>query len=280
MTIQQVLLSNTFNEFRTSFNDAANVINGLQSGTESANVVALTAQTATVTTANVTTANVSTLEALTGQFNDTTDSNTLGTGSVTTAGGLSVQKKLQVGANATFHNSVIIENDLFVNGNTVHLNITNFDVEDTFIYLNANNTITNPDLGIAGNYNDGTYRHAGIFRDASDNGRWKFFKDYVPEPESPIDTDDATFALADVQVNNFTANNTYSNTVNLLTDDESKQVQLQSPATLAANLTITLPNANPAANGDALVFDTDGTARYEARATTGKAIAMAIVFGG
>jgi hypothetical protein len=280
MTIQQVLLSNTFNEFRTTFNDAANVINGLQDGTESANVVGFTAQTVTVDTANATTANVATLEALTGQFNDETDANTLGTGSVTLAGGLSVQKKLQVGANATFHNSVIIEQDLFVNGNTVHLNVTNFEVEDTFIYLNANNTITNPDFGITGNYNDGTFRHGGVFRDASDDGRWKFFKDYVPEADHPVDTEDATFKLADLLVNNFTANNTYSNTVNLLTDDGTKQILVQAPATLAANLSVTLPNANPAANGDCLVADTDGTYRYEARATTGKAIAMAIVFGG
>jgi len=38
MPIAQVLLSNTFNEFRTTFNDSANVINSLQDGTGNSNV--------------------------------------------------------------------------------------------------------------------------------------------------------------------------------------------------------------------------------------------------
>lgn len=61
-------------------------------------------------------------------------------------------------------------------------------------------TAANPDLGWAGAYNDGTYAHAGMFRDASDS-RFKVFKGYTPEPDaSPyIDTADASFALADFQ---------------------------------------------------------------------------------
>jgi len=38
MPISQVALSNTFNEFRQSYNDAANSISGLTDGTGSANV--------------------------------------------------------------------------------------------------------------------------------------------------------------------------------------------------------------------------------------------------
>lgn len=63
----------------------------------------------------------------------------------------------------------------------------------------------NPDLGFAGGYNDGTYAHAGLFRDASDTGTWKFFQGYTPEPDaSPfIDTAHASFALAKVQASTF-----------------------------------------------------------------------------
>ena len=59
----------------------------------------------------------------------------------------------------------------------------------------------NPDLGFAGSYNDGTYRHGGLFRDATD-GVWKFFKNYVPEPDAAvyIDTSDVSFALADLSI--------------------------------------------------------------------------------
>lgn len=62
-------------------------------------------------------------------------------------------------------------------------------------------TNTNPDLGFAGGYNDGTYAHAGLFRDATD-GVWKFFDSYTLEPDADtvIDTTHASFALADLQV--------------------------------------------------------------------------------
>jgi hypothetical protein len=80
------------------------------------------------------------------------------------------------------------------------------------IYLNSNSTVSNPDLGFAGNYNDGTYRHTGFFRDASD-GIWKVFDNYGPEPDaSPyIDTSNTTFHLANFQANNYFAGNTTSN---------------------------------------------------------------------
>ena len=62
----------------------------------------------------------------------------------------------------------------------------------------------NPDLGIVGGYNDGTYAHAGIFRDATDS-RWKFFQGYTPEPDASvfIDTANNSFTLADVQASTF-----------------------------------------------------------------------------
>jgi len=105
---------------------------------------------------------------------------------------------------STFNDSVQIDGNLTVSGTTVTINTSNLAVEDNMIYLNNGSAVSNPDLGIAGNYNDGTYRHAGIFRDASD-GRWKIFKNYTPEPDASafIDTSHASFALADMQADNF-----------------------------------------------------------------------------
>jgi hypothetical protein len=62
----------------------------------------------------------------------------------------------------------------------------------------------NVDLGWAGAYDDGTYHHAGFFRDASD-GRFKAFDSYVPEPSDSIniDTNHASFALANIQADTF-----------------------------------------------------------------------------
>ena len=102
----------------------------------------------------------------------------------------------------TISGDVVVTGNLSVSGNVFQVDATNLSVEDNMIYLNANNTVANPDLGFAGNYNDGTYRHAGLFRDATD-GAWKFFYNYEPEPDaSPyIDTSHATFRIANITAN-------------------------------------------------------------------------------
>jgi len=107
-------------------------------------------------------------------------------------------------ASATFTGSVSIDGDLYIGGNTASISVSNLSVDDNIIYLNANSTVTNPDIGFVGNYNDGTYAHTGFFRDASD-GYFKVFKGYTLEPDvGPyIDTTHASFALADIEAANF-----------------------------------------------------------------------------
>jgi hypothetical protein len=109
-----------------------------------------------------------------------------------------------VTGNLGVNGNLQIDGDLTVSGTTVTINATNLAVEDNLIYLNNGSAVANPDLGIAGNYNDGTYAHAGFFRDASD-GRWKVFDGYTPEPDASafIDTADASFNLASLQATNF-----------------------------------------------------------------------------
>jgi len=76
------------------------------------------------------------------------------------------------------------------------------------IYLNSNSTVSNPDIGFAFNYNDGVYRHGGFFRDASDNGTFKVFDNYSPEPDANIfiDTAHASFRLANIAATTFFGN--------------------------------------------------------------------------
>ena len=135
-------------------------------------------------------------------------------GNLNPAGNVDVAGTLDVTGAATFDDSVTIQGDLTVNGTTTTVNATNLAVADNMIYLNDGSTTTNPDLGWAGNYNDGTYAHAGIFRDASD-ATFKFYDGYVPEPGIAIDTTHATFSLADVDTGNLdvTGNITVSGTV-------------------------------------------------------------------
>lgn len=61
-----------------------------------------------------------------------------------------------------------------------------------------------PDVGFSAGYNDGTYAHAGLFRDATD-GVWKFYHGYLPEPDASvfIDTSNTSFTLSTVQANTF-----------------------------------------------------------------------------
>lgn len=121
----------------------------------------------------------------------------------------------------TFEDLTITGN-LTVQGNLTYLNVESLEIEDNMIYLNANSTTTNPDLGWAGNYNDGTYQHAGVFRDATD-GVFKFFDGYLLEPSGNafIDTSDASFHLANIQATTLIGNVTgrVSDITNHDTDD-------------------------------------------------------------
>jgi hypothetical protein len=131
-------------------------------------------------------------------------SHTQGEGSTAT---VSIGQAVATTSNVTFANinasgNLVIDGNLTVNGTTTTISAANLAIEDNLIYLNEGSTTANPDLGITGNYNDGTYAHAGVFRDATDN-RWKFFKGYTPEPSTSIDTTHASFAYADVQAATF-----------------------------------------------------------------------------
>ena len=116
--------------------------------------------------------------------------------------------KLDKTGSATLSGNLTITGDLTVNGTQNIINTTDLAVEDNMIYLNSESTVANPDLGIAGNYNDGTYQHAGLFRDASD-GYWKFYDSYTPEPDASafIDTTHTSYSSAPLQVSTVKLNN-------------------------------------------------------------------------
>ena len=137
-------------------------------------------------------------------FNNTTECTNLTTASVVFDGGVAVTKKLHVGGNTEVDGNLVIDGNFTVNGTTTTIDATNLSIEDNLIYLNQGSTITNPDLGFAGNYNDGTYAHAGIFRDATDGGTFKIFDSYTPEPGTAIDTSHASYNHADLQIGGLT----------------------------------------------------------------------------
>ena len=193
------------------------------------------------------------------------------TGNTALSTNLDVTGTLDVGGLTTFTGNVEIGGNLTVTGNTTQLNINELLIDDPVVHLAANNETSDLlDIGFLGHYSDDsgvTKRHAGIFRRASDE-RFYVFKNYVDAALdnggefTTFDINDASFQLADyiaanAEVNIITAN---SVTVN----------------------DYTLPTADGSANQ---IFITDGSGNVTftdlpAGFTTGKAIAMAIVFGG
>lgn len=67
-------------------------------------------------------------------------------------------------------------------------------------------TNANPDLGFAAGYFDTSYAHTGLFRDA-DDGVWKLFDQYTPEPDEAvfIDTAHPSYNRADLLVDQLEA---------------------------------------------------------------------------
>ena len=107
------------------------------------------------------------------------------------------------GVNPTSYN---LSDQIIVASNSTTFSVTN---TATGTYVSGGTasarTAANPDLGFVGGYDDGTYAHAGFFRDATD-GRFKVFTGYIPEPAVSIDTGDVTFQYADFQANTVYAN--------------------------------------------------------------------------
>jgi hypothetical protein len=206
-----------------------------------------------------------------------------GTGITLTNGQIAIGQAVGTASNVTFGDinssgNVQIDGNLTVSGTTVTINASNLAVEDNMIYFNSGSTVSNPDLGIAGNYNDGTYRHAGFFRDATD-GYWKVFKNYTLEPDASvyIDTSHASFALADIQAANFrgalvgnadTATSsgkwTAARTITL-GGDLSGSVSIDG----STNVTLTATIAT-----DSVALGTDTTGNYVATVTAGDGITV------
>ena len=92
---------------------------------------------------------------------------------------------LTVGGDSTVE-ALTVNGNLTVNGTTTTVSTANFTTEDALIYIGEDNQANSVDLGIVASFNDGTYQHSGLVRDASD-GVWKLFSGVVPEPGTTVD---------------------------------------------------------------------------------------------
>ena len=93
-------------------------------------------------------------------------------------------------ASPTFTGMVTVDDleiggSLTFSGTATEISSTNTVIEDPLIYLADGNPGNINDLGFVANYNDGTYAHTGLVRDASAN-TWKLFKGITDEPTNTV----------------------------------------------------------------------------------------------
>lgn len=118
---------------------------------------------------------------------------------VTTDGGQSIGATLTV-------NNLEIGGSLTFSGTATEISQTDLTISDPLIYLADGNTANINDLGFVANYNDGTYKHTGLARDASSN-KWKLFTGVTDEPTNTINFTQGsldTLALGVLEANSAT----------------------------------------------------------------------------
>lgn len=101
-----------------------------------------------------------------------------------------------------FDGSVQISGNLVVLGDTFTVNVSTLAVEDSLIQLASNNTSSDLlDIGFYGSYQvgGGDHEHAGVFRDASDDGIFKLFVGLTDSPTTTVNTAAASYAQGTMQ---------------------------------------------------------------------------------
>ena len=89
-----------------------------------------------------------------------------------------------------------VTGNLTVGGTTTTVNAQDLVVSDPLIYIGEDNNANVLDLGIVASFNDGTYQHTGLVKDATD-GKWKLFKGVTDEPTTTVNFSQASLdALA------------------------------------------------------------------------------------
>ena len=119
---------------------------------------------------------------------------------------ISIGQNVSTIASVTFKDLTLTGN-LYVFGNAATVYSNTLVVSDPLIQVGYGNPSDNYDLGFMGHYNTGgTERHAGFFRDHSDQ-TFKIFDNLTSEPGlNDVDTANVSFRLANVAVNTVIGN--------------------------------------------------------------------------
>ena len=100
--------------------------------------------------------------------------------------------------------NVTIAGNLTVSGTTTTVNSTTLSVADPLIILaSGNSTADAVDIGLYGLYDTSGSQdlYGGLFRDASDSGKWKLFKDLQAAPTTTVNTGGTGYTVGTLVAN-------------------------------------------------------------------------------
>ena len=101
-------------------------------------------------------------------------------------------------------NNVTIAGNLTVSGTTTEVSSTTINVADPLLSMATNNNAADAvDIGFYGLYDTSGSQdlYAGLFRDASDSGKFKLFKDNQAEPDTTVNTSGTGYAVGTLVAN-------------------------------------------------------------------------------
>ena len=105
----------------------------------------------------------------------------------------------------TMPNNLIVSGNLTINGTATYVNTQSISAKDPlFEVANDNNTTDAVDIGYYGRYYDTPQTRiefTGLFRDASDAGKFKFFTGLVDEPTNVVNTSGTGYTIGTLVAN-------------------------------------------------------------------------------
>jgi hypothetical protein len=210
------------------------IVSAAVTGT-STKTLSLTQQDANVITATWTDQGITTINGTANQIAATTVGNT------TTIGFTN---------DVTMPNNLVVSGNLTINGTATYVNTESISSKDPlFEVANTNNTTDAVDIGYYGRYYDSVQERVeftGLFRDASDAGKFKIFTGLVDEPTNVVNTTGTGYTVATLVANVDGNLNGTANAANILSTartiaasgDATWSVSFNGSANVSSSLTL------------------------------------------
>lgn len=203
------------------------------------------------------------------------------TGNVT----FSIGQAVATTSNVTFGTvtttgDVTVGGNLTIQGTTTTINTTNLSVTDPIINLATNNGANANDLGFVAHYTDGTLKHTGLVKDATDS-KWKLFSNVSAQVDTTVDfttwTKDTLLANIEGNVtgNASTATALQTSRTISITGDATGSAPFDGTANATISTTLATSGVTAGSYGSATgvgTFTVDAKGRLTAASTTAIAI--------